>query len=74
MYMSDTLIITGIAMALEATLTLLVFGIKQWHIRKSVKDIPKRYQEWLAQYKTKRGYILIAQLIGIIIAMIGCSI
>ena len=33
-----------------------------------------RYKEWLARYKTNRGYILIAQLIGIIIAIIGCSI
>lgn len=32
-------------MALGVTLTLLVFGIKQWHIRQSVKDIPERYQE-----------------------------
>lgn len=33
-----------------------------------------RYKEWLAQYKTKRGYILIAQLIGIAISIIGCAI
>ncbi len=72
--MSEILTITGIVIALGATLVLLVFGIKQWHLRQSVKDVPMRYQEWLAQYKTKRGYILIAQLIGVIIGIIGLSI
>ena len=33
-----------------------------------------RYNEWLTQYKTKRGYILLAQLAGIIIAIIGLSV
>nr|QIM10805.1 hypothetical protein Muribac1_0140 [uncultured Muribaculaceae bacterium] len=72
--MSEILIITGIVIALGATLVLLVFGIKQWHMRQNVKDLPMRYNEWLVQYKTKRGYILIAQLIGIIIGIIGLSI
>lgn len=72
--MSDILIITGLVIALGATLVLLVFGIKQQRIRESVKDVPLRYQEWLAQYKTKRGYILIAQLIGVVIGIIGCLI
>lgn len=72
--MSEILIITGIVIALGATLVLLVFGIKQQRIRQSVKDVPLRYNEWLSQYKTKRGYILIAQLTGIIIAIIGCTI
>ncbi|GEM_PF-3358566 len=53
---------------------LLVFAIKQWHMRQSVRNVPLRYNEWLARYKTKRGYILIAQLIGIIISIIGLSI
>lgn len=72
--MSEILIITGIVIALGATLVLLVFGIKQCHMRQNVKDVPMRYNEWLAQYKAKRGYILIAQLIGIIIGIIGLSI
>ena len=72
--MSEILIITGIVIALGATFVLLVFGIRQWRIRQSVKDVPLRYKEWLAQYKTKRGYILIAQLIGVIIGIIGCTI
>lgn len=72
--MSDILITTGIVIALGATLMLLVFTIKQWHMRQSVRNVPLRYNEWLAQYKTKRGYILIAQLIGIIISIIGLSI
>lgn len=72
--MSEILIITGIVIALGATFVLMVFGIKQWRIRESVKDVPLRYQEWLTQYKTKRGYILIAQLIGVIIGIIGCLI
>lgn len=72
--MSEILIITGIVIALGATLVLLVFGIKQWHMRQNVKDVPMHYNEWLAQYKAKRGYILIAQLIGIIIGIIGLSI
>lgn len=38
------------------------------------QDVPMRYKEWLAHYKTKRGYILIAQLIGVAISIIGCSI
>lgn len=53
---------------------LLIFAIKQWHIRQSAKDVPMRYKEWLAQYRAKRGYILIAQLIGIAISIIGCAI
>lgn len=72
--MSKVLIITGIVIALGATLVLFIFGIKQWHMRESVKDVPMRYNEWLAQYKTKRGYILIAQLMGVIIGIIGLSI
>ena len=72
--MREILTITGIVIALGATLVLLVFGINQWLLRQSVKDVPIRYQEWLAQYKTIRGYILIAQLIGVIIGIIGLSI
>lgn len=72
--MSEILTITGIVIALGATLVLFVFGIRQWRMRRSVKDVPMRYDEWSAQYKTKRGYILIAQLIGIIISIIGLSI
>lgn len=72
--MSEILTITGIVIALGATLVLLLFGIRQRHVRLSVKDVPKRYDEWLAQYKTKRGYILIAQLIGVIIGIIGLSL
>lgn len=72
--MAEILIITGIVIALGATLVLLFFGIKQWHVRRRVKNIPMRYNEWLSHYKTRRGYILVAQLIGIIIAMIGLSI
>lgn len=73
-FMSEILIVTGIVIALGATLVLFVLGVRQWRVRQSVKDVPMRYKEWLARYKTNRGYILIAQLIGIIIAFIGCSI
>lgn len=72
--MSEVLIATGIVIAFGATLILLIFGIRQWHIRQRVKDVPMRYKEWLAHYKTKRGYILIAQLIGVATSIIGCSI
>lgn len=72
--MSEILTITGIVIALGATLLLLLFAVKQWHMRQSVKDVPMRYKEWLTQYKTKRGYILIAQLIGIMIAIFGLSV
>lgn len=72
--MGEILITSGIVIALGATLVLLVFAIKQWHMRQRVKDIPIRYNEWLTQYKTKRGYILLAQLAGIIIAIIGLSV
>lgn len=68
------MIITGLVIALGATLVLFLFGIKQWNVRQSVKDIPMRYNEWLANYKTKRGYLLIAQLIGIIIGIIGLAL
>lgn len=69
--MSNFLIIAGITIALGSTLLLLVFAIQQWHRKEDVKDMPVRYNEWLSQYKTKRAYILIAQLAGIIIGMIG---
>lgn len=72
--MSEILITTGLAIAFGATIMLLIFAIKQWHIRQSVKVVPMRYKEWLAQYRAKRGYILIAQLIGIAISIIGCAI
>lgn len=72
--MSEILVITGLVIALGATLVLMIFGIKQWHMRQRVKDIPMRYNEWLANYKAKRGYILIAQIIGIVIGIIGLSI
>ena len=72
--MSEFVFITGIVIALGATLMLLYFGIKQWYVRRHVYDVPMRYNEWLTHYKTGRGYILIAQLIGIIISIIGLSI
>lgn len=72
--MNNIMIITGFVIALGATLVLLIFGIKQWQIRKSVHDVPMRYNEWLANYKAKRGYILIAQLIGIVICILGLAI
>lgn len=72
--MREVLIITGIVIALGATLILMVFGIRQWHMRQSVKDVPMRYEEWLSQYRTKRFYIMIAQLVGVAIGIIGLSI
>lgn len=72
--MSDIMVIAGFVIALGATLVLLIFGIKQWQMRQSIKDVPMRYNEWLANYKAKRGYILIAQLIGIVICILGLAI
>lgn len=72
--MGEILTKTGIAIALGATLVLFVFGIRQWYIRQSVKDIPMRYKEWLAKYRVQRFYILLVQLLGIIIGIVGLSI
>ncbi|MDE7136444.1 MAG: hypothetical protein K2N91_07410 [Muribaculaceae bacterium] len=72
--MSEILIIAGIVIAFGATIVRIVFSAKQIQKRNSVKNMPLRYKEWQAQYKTRRGYILIAQLIGIAISIVGLSI
>lgn len=53
---------------------LLVFAMRQRQAQQEVKDIPNRYNEWLANYKTKKFYIIAAQLVGVVIAIIGLSI
>lgn len=72
--MQEILIYSGLIIALGATVVLMVFGIKQWHMRQEAKVTPLKYQEWLAQYKTKRFNILAAQILGIIIGIIGLSL
>lgn len=72
--MQEILIYVGLIIALGATVVLMFFGIKQWHMRQEAKITPLNYQEWLAQYKTKRFYILAAQILGIIIGIIGLSL
>ncbi len=72
--MQEILIYVGLIIALGATVVLMFFGIKQWHMRQEAKITPLKYQEWLAQYKTKRFYILAAQILGIIIGIIGLSL
>ena len=72
--MQEILIYVGLIIALGATVVLIFFGIKQWHMRQEAKITPLKYQEWLAQYKTKRFYILAAQILGIIIGIIGLSL
>lgn len=72
--MQEILIYVGLIIALGATVVLMFFGIKQWHMRQEAKITQLKYQEWLAQYKTKRFYILAAQILGIIIGIIGLSL
>ena len=72
--MSDTLIITGIAISLIAPILRLMYGIKQMHERQHVKDIPLRLQEWHARYKTNRGYLRLLQIAGILLIILGLSI
>ena len=72
--MQEILIYVGLIIALGATVVLMFLGIKQWHMRQEAKIRPLKYQEWLAQYKTKRFYILAAQILGIIIGIIGLSL
>lgn len=72
--MNEILVYGGLVIALGATVVLMFFGIRQWHMRQDAKVTPLKYQEWLAQYKIKRFYILAAQIAGIIIGIIGLSI
>lgn len=72
--MQEILIYGGLIIALGATVVLMVFGIKQWHMRQEAKVTPLKYQEWLAQYKTKKFYIVGAQILGIVIGIIGLTL
>lgn len=69
--MGHIIFIAGIVIALGATVALLVFAIRECRKQQAVKDMPLRLAEWKAQYRTRRGYILVAQLVGLIIASVG---
>lgn len=71
--MNDVLIIAGLIISVGATIVLLVFALRQWKVQQEVRNIPNRYDEWLAEYKTKKFYIIAAQIVGVIIAIIGLS-
>lgn len=71
--MNDVLITAGLVISVGATIVLLVFALRQWKVQQEVKDIPNRYNEWIADYKTKKFYIIAAQIVGVIIAIIGLS-
>lgn len=72
--MKDILFYTGMVIVLAATIALLVFAVKQNALRRQVKDIPLRYEEWRANYRTRRWYYCIAQIAGIVIAIIGLMV
>lgn len=71
--MNDVLIIAGLIISVGETIVLLVFALRQWKVQQEVRNIPNRYDEWLAEYKTKKFYIIAAQIVGVIIAIIGLS-
>lgn len=71
--MNDVLITAGLVISVGATIVLLVFALRQWKVQQEVKDIPNRYNEWIAEYKTKKFYIIAAQIAGVIVAIIGLS-
>lgn len=65
---------TGLIIAGIATIALLFFRIRQSHKREEVKNMPLRLEEWKTQFRTKRWYFFIAQISGIIIAIIGLNL
>lgn len=71
--MNDILLIAGLVISVGATIVLLVFALRQWKVQQEVKDIQNRYNEWIADYKTKKFYIIAAQIVGVIVAIIGLS-
>lgn len=71
--MNDVLITAGLVISVGATSVLLVFALRQWKVQQEVRNIPNRYDEWLAEYKTKKFYIIAAQIVGVIVAIIGLS-
>lgn len=71
--MNDVLITAGLVISVGATIVLLVFALRQWKVQQEVRNIPNRYDEWLAEYKTKKFYIIAAQIVGVIVAIIGLS-
>lgn len=71
--MNDVLITAGLMISVGATIVLLVFALRQWKVQQEVRNIPNRYDEWLAEYKTKKFYIIAAQIAGVVIALIGLS-
>lgn len=72
--MGDTLFYIGLIVTGLATFALLIFRIKQAHQREQIKNIPLRLEEWKTQFRTKRWYFFIAQMAGLIIAIIGLNI
>lgn len=72
--MGDKLFYTGLIIAGIATIALLFFRIRQSHKREEVKNMPLRLEEWKTQFRTKRWYFFIAQISGIIIAIIGLNL
>lgn len=72
--MSDFVFYLGLAVAIAASVWLAVFAIRQYPKQKAVQDVPMRYDEWKAQYHTKRWYIMLTQLAGVIIAIIGLNL
>ncbi|MBP3537783.1 MAG: hypothetical protein J6J93_09645 [Muribaculaceae bacterium] len=71
--MNDVLITAGLVISVGATIVLLVFALRQWKVQQEVRNIPNRYDEWLAEYKTKKFYIIAAQIVGVFVAIIGLS-
>lgn len=69
--MNDTLFYIGLIIMGLATFGLLIFRIRQAHQREQIKNIPLRLEEWKTQFRTKRWYFFIAQMAGLIVALMS---
>lgn len=72
--MGDKLFYTGLIITGFATITLIFFRIRQSHKREEVKNMPLRLEEWETQFRKKRLYFFIAQMLGIAVAILGLNL
>lgn len=72
--MDRILTYSGLVISVGAAIVLMVFAARQLRLRHEAQRTPMKYQEWLAQYKTKKFYIVAAEVFGIILAIIGLNL
>lgn len=72
--MSDILFYIGLAITFIGIFIRLYYNSRQINHMKQAREMPQRYEEWKARYRTKRWYIFIVQMTGVIIMMVALMV